>query len=185
MAKFYKTYKIICATLIHWHNFRKTIYIPFYIWSCLSKNVLFLLIVLNNALYCSYFWPFTLLLIVLAPEHKKVISQQSIAYILLLFVILKGFVIYCIRWFSICFRTGKTLLVLYNIAQTECTGLLFEPVFIQPLMWKDMCFSHTEYKETENNWILGYPELCHNRLDCFGFVLNLVGVEQNWLLFCW
>ena len=26
---------------------------------------------------------------------------------------------------------------------------------------------------------LGYPELCHNRLDCFCFVLNLVGVEQN------
>ena len=24
---------------------------------------------------------------------------------------------------------------------------------------------------------LGYPELCHNRLDCF--VSNLVGVEQN------
>ena len=28
-------------------------------------------------------------------------------------------------------------------------------------------------------FILGYPELCHNRLDCFCFVLNLVGVEQN------
>ena len=27
--------------------------------------------------------------------------------------------------------------------------------------------------------VLGYPELCHNRLDCFCFVLNLVGVEQN------
>ena len=23
------------------------------------------------------------------------------------------------------------------------------------------------------------PELCHNQLDCFCFVLNLVGVEQN------
>ena len=31
---------------------------------------------------------------------------------------------------------------------------------------------------------LGYPELCHNQLDCFCFVLNLVGVEQNGLLFC-
>ena len=30
-------------------------------------------------------------------------------------------------------------------------------------------------KKTE----LGYPELCHNRLDCFCLVLNLVGVEQN------
>ena len=26
---------------------------------------------------------------------------------------------------------------------------------------------------------LGYPELCHNQLDCFCFVLNLAGVEQN------
>ena len=26
---------------------------------------------------------------------------------------------------------------------------------------------------------LGYPELCHNRLDCFCFVLNLVGVEKK------
>ena len=30
-----------------------------------------------------------------------------------------------------------------------------------------------------NHLKLGYPELCHNRLDCFCFVLNLVGVEQN------
>ena len=32
--------------------------------------------------------------------------------------------------------------------------------------------------------IKGYPELCHNWLDCFCFVLNSVGVEQNLLLFC-
>ena len=31
---------------------------------------------------------------------------------------------------------------------------------------------------------LGYPDLCHNWLDCFCFVLNLIWVEQNWLLFC-
>ena len=34
-------------------------------------------------------------------------------------------------------------------------------------------------KQCENILQLGYPELCHNRLDCFCFVLNLVGVEQN------
>ena len=47
--------------------------------------------------------------------------------------------------------------------------------------------------KTINKSLLGYPELCNNQLDCFCFVLywicfcfvlNLVGVEQNWLLFC-
>ena len=34
-------------------------------------------------------------------------------------------------------------------------------------------------KNGSKYFVLGYPELCHNRLDCFCFVLNLVGVEQN------
>ena len=38
--------------------------------------------------------------------------------------------------------------------------------------------------KTETETEIGYPELCHNRLDCFCFVLNFVRVEQKRLLFC-
>ena len=34
-------------------------------------------------------------------------------------------------------------------------------------------------EDTRKKSKLGYPELCHNQLDCFCFVLNLVGVDQN------
>ena len=40
-------------------------------------------------------------------------------------------------------------------------------------------FASSEATWTKKVNELGYPELCHNRLDCFCFVLNLVGVEQN------
>ena len=41
------------------------------------------------------------------------------------------------------------------------------------------CLSTKYIINTEETNKLGYPELCRNQLDCFYFVLNLVGVEQN------